>query len=64
MRVILSAKAIWAAAKDANVAEKVRTASIMVRKSRVEMDTCCSGGSNVLGPAEFVGAETLKVQRM
>ena len=21
------------------------------------MDTCCSGGSNVLGPAEFVGAE-------
>ena len=34
MRVLLSAKAVWAAAKDVDVAEKVRTASIMVRKSR------------------------------
>ena len=29
MLVILSAKAIWAAAKDANIAEKVQTASII-----------------------------------
>ena len=36
MRVILSTKAVWAAAKDADVAEKVRIAFIMVRKSRVE----------------------------
>ena len=56
MRVILSAKAVWAAVKDADVAEKVRNAFIMVRKSRVAMDTCCSGGSNVLGPAESVRA--------
>ena len=33
MRVILSAKAEWATAKDADMAEKVRTASIIVRKS-------------------------------
>ena len=36
MRVMLSAKAVWAAVKDVDVAKKVRTASIMVRKSRVE----------------------------
>ena len=34
MRVILSAKAVWAAATDVDVAEKVRTASIIARKSR------------------------------
>ena len=56
MLVILSAKVVWAAAKDVDVAEKVWTASIVVRKSRVDMDTCCSGGSDVLGPAESVGA--------
>ena len=33
MRVILSVKVVWAAEKDADVAEKVRTASIIVRKS-------------------------------
>ena len=38
------------------MAEKVPTASIMVRKSRVDMDTCCSGDSDVLGPTEFIGA--------
>ena len=36
--------------------EKVRTASIMVRKSRVDTYTCCSGSSDVLGPAESMGA--------
>ena len=31
VRVILSVKVVWAATKDADVAEKVRTASIIVR---------------------------------
>ena len=56
MRVILSTEAVCAAVKDADRAKKVRTASIMVRKSRVDMDTCCSGGSDVLGPVESVEA--------
>ena len=56
MWVILSAKAIWAAAKDANVAEKVRTASITARKSQVDMEICCGGGADVLGPSDVVGA--------
>ena len=56
MRVILSAKAIWAAAKDADVAEKVRTASIIARKSRVDMEICYDGGTDVLGPIDTIGA--------
>ena len=56
MRVILSTKAVWVAAKDVDVAEKVRTASIKVRKSRVDMEICCGGGADVLGPSDFVGA--------
>ena len=56
MRVILSAKAVWAAAKDVDVAEKVRTASIILRKSLVDMEICCSGGINVLGPTDAVEA--------
>ena len=56
VRVILSAKAIWAAVKDANMAEKVRTASIIARKSRVYMEICCGGGADVLGPSDVVGA--------
>ena len=59
MRAILLARAAWAAAKDADVAEKVRTASIMVRKSRADNEICCSGGAMVLGPGESVGAEVL-----
>ena len=31
------------------------TASIIVRKSQVDMEICCGGGTNVLGPAEFAG---------
>ena len=54
MRVIFSAKAAWAAANDADVAENVRTASIMAKKSRVEMDICFSCGAVVLGPTESV----------
>ena len=33
MRVILSAKAVWVVTKDADVVEKVQTASIIARKS-------------------------------
>ena len=56
MRVILSTKAVWVAEKDADVAEKVRTASIIVRKSRVDMEICCGGGADVIGPTDTVGA--------
>ena len=54
MRVILSVKAAWATVKDVEVTEKVRTASIMARKSRVEMVICYGGGSDELGPAKSV----------
>ena len=54
--VLLSAKVVWAAAKDADVAEKVRTASIIVRKSRVDMEICYGGGADVLGLTDAVGA--------
>ena len=37
IRVILSARAAWAVTNDVNVAENARTASMMVKKSRVEM---------------------------
>ena len=56
MRVILLAKAVWAATKDVDVAKKVRTASIMVRKSRVDMEICCGSGADVLGPTDSIGA--------
>ena len=56
MCVILSAKAVWAAAKDADVAEKVRTASIIARESLVDMEICCGGGTNVLGANDAVKA--------
>ena len=56
MRVILSAKAVWATEKDADMVEKVRTASIIMRKSLVDMETCCDGGVDVLGPTDAVGA--------
>ena len=49
MRAILSTKVVWVAAKDADVAEKVRTASIIARKSRGDIEICWSGGADVLG---------------
>ena len=49
MRAILSAKAVWVAAKDAEVVEKVRTASMIVKKSRGEIEICYMGGVEVLG---------------
>ena len=56
MRVILSTKAVWAAINDADVAEKERTASMMARKSRVDMEICYGGAADVLGPSDAVGA--------
>ena len=53
--VILSAKAVWAAAKDADVAKKVWIVSIIARKSRVDMEICCGGGADVLSPSDAVG---------
>ena len=35
--------------------KKTRTASMMARKSRVEMVICCRGDAEVLGPATSVG---------
>ena len=55
MCVILLAKAIWVAVNDAEVAEKVWTVSIIARKSRMDMEICCGGGADVLGPCDAVG---------
>ena len=54
MRVLLSAKTAWETAKDAEVMEKVWTASIMARKSQAEMVICCGGGADELGPTKSV----------
>ena len=59
VRVILSARVAWAVANDADVAENVRTASMMARKSRVNIEICCDGVAVMLGPATFVGAVVL-----
>ena len=66
VRAILPAKGVWAAVNDADMAEKERTASIMTRKSWVDMEICCGGGgsadvlgggaADVLGPSVVVGA--------
>ena len=56
VRVILFARAAWAVANDATVVENVQTASMMVRKSRVEIVICCGGGAEVLVTAPSVGA--------
>ena len=56
MHAILSAKAVWAAVNDADAAEKEWTASIMARKSQVDMEICCGGVADVLGPSIAVGA--------
>ena len=55
MRALLSAKAVWTAAKDDEVAKKVRTASMMARKSRGDIEIDWMGGLEVLGPAESEG---------
>ena len=54
--VILSTRVAWAVVKDADVEENVRTASMMVRKSLVEIVICFGGGAEVLDATTFVGA--------
>ena len=54
MRVILSMRAAWVVANDVDVEENVRTASMMVRKSRVEIVIYCGGSAEVLGPTTYV----------
>ena len=56
MRAILSAKAVWAAVKDADMAENLQTASIISRKSQGYIEICWSGSADVLGPTESKGA--------
>ena len=46
----------WAAAKDADVVEKVRIATIIARKSRGDIEICWSSSTDVLGPTEPKGA--------
>ena len=62
MRVILSARVAWAVAKDTEVTKKVRTASMMARKSRVDIEICYDNGAVVHGPATSVGAVVLGVE--
>ena len=50
-QVILSARAAWAVANDADVAENVRTTSMITRKSRVDIEIYCCSGVMMLGPA-------------
>ena len=57
MPVILLAKAVWAVAKDVDVDEKVRTTSIIARKSRVDTEICCGGGADVLSLTDAIGVE-------
>ena len=59
MHVILSDSVVWAAAKDAEVTEKARTASMMVRKSRLDIVIYYRGGAEVLRPAISIGAVVL-----
>ena len=59
MRVIFSARAAWAVANDADVAENVRNASMMARKSQVDIEICCDGGAVMLGQTTSVGAVVL-----
>ena len=51
VREFLSASVAWEAANEAAVMENERTASMIVRKSLVEMVINCWGSVEVLGPA-------------
>ena len=62
VRVIISASVAWEVANEAIMAENMRTASMIVRKSLVERVMYCWGGAEVLGPtipdrAVGIGAE-------
>ena len=62
MSVILLVRAAWASIKDAEVTEKVRTASMMARTSRVDIEICYGSGAVVLDPATSVGSVVLRVE--
>ena len=62
MCVILSSSVVWAAAKDAEVTEKARTASMMARKYRVYIMVCCRGGVEVLRLVTSAGAVVLEAE--
>ena len=49
--VILSARVAYEAVNEAAVAENVRTASMIVRKSLMDKVMYCGGGAEVLDPA-------------
>ena len=55
MRAIRLAKVACAIAKEEDVVEKVRTAVIMARKSRGEMEIVSIDVVEVLGPTESIG---------
>ena len=59
MRVILSARAAWVVANDADMAENVRTTSMMSRKSRVDIEIYRGGGAVVHGLATSAGVVVL-----
>ena len=54
MRVILSARAAWVVANDADVAKNVQITSMMTKKSRIDIEIYCGSGAVVLGPATSV----------
>ena len=55
VRVILSDMAAWAVVNDADMAENVPTASMMTKKSRVDIEIYYGGGVMVLGSKTFAG---------
>ena len=59
VRVNLSARAACAVANDADVVENVRTASMMARKPRVDIEICCDSGAMMLGLATSIGVVVL-----
>ena len=59
MYVILSSSVVWAVAKDVEVTKKAWTASMMARKSQVDIVIWCGGGDEVLGPATSTGVMVL-----
>ena len=58
MRAIRSDKDAWAVANEAEVAENVRTASMIARKSRGDMGICCGAVKDE--PAKSIGDGALE----
>ena len=62
MRVILSTRAAWAVTNDADVAKNVRTASMMTKKSQMDIEIYYGDGDVVLSPATSKRAFVLGVE--